>query len=80
MLILKRKVGESIVIGEDIEILVLEQDGDAVRLGIKAPRNVSVYRKEIYQEIQAANLGAVDSPEFHKLLEEYRKTEKKEEK
>jgi carbon storage regulator len=55
MLILARNVGESIRIGEDIEITVTEVRGGAVRLSIKAPRDVSIYRDEVYQRIMLAN-------------------------
>jgi len=61
MLVLTRKVGESIVIGRDIEITVLEVRGDQVRLGIAAPRHVAVHRKEVYLAIQAENREAVQS-------------------
>ena len=51
MLVLTRKVSQSIVIGDGIEVVVLEVRGEQVRLGIKAPKNVSVHRKEIYEQI-----------------------------
>ena len=59
MLALSRKTGESIVIGNDIEITVLEIRGDQVKLGINAPKSVPIYRKEIYVQIQEANKEAV---------------------
>ena len=62
MLVLKRKVGEKLMIGEDIEIVVLEKEGDTVKLGIRAPREVKVYRQEIYEEIKAANRSAMQMP------------------
>ena len=52
MLILSRMVGERIMIGNDIEIVVREIRGDQVRLGIEAPAHVSVHREEIWQRIQ----------------------------
>lgn len=52
MLVLTRKIGQSIVIGDDIEVVVLEVRGEQVRVGIRAPKNVSVHRKEIYEQIQ----------------------------
>ncbi|GIW07800.1 MAG: carbon storage regulator [Dehalococcoidia bacterium] len=52
MLVLTRKAGESIVIGGDVELTVLEIDGDHIRLGIQAPRSVPVYRAELWAEIQ----------------------------
>jgi carbon storage regulator len=59
MLALSRKTGESIVIGNDIEITVLDIRGDQVKLGINAPKSVPIYRKEIYVQIQEANVEAV---------------------
>ncbi|MGY2373302.1 carbon storage regulator CsrA [Pseudomonas sp. SDO524_S393] len=53
MLILTRKLGESINIGEDIIVTVLGVNGNQVRLGINAPKSVAVHREEIYQRIQA---------------------------
>ena len=58
MLVLTRKVHQSIVIGEGIEVVVLEVRGEQVRLGIRAPKNVSVHRKEIYEQIAEENRGA----------------------
>ncbi len=60
MLILARKVGESVVIGDNIEITVVELRGDVVRLGINAPVDVPVYRKEIYDQIVKENLVSSD--------------------
>ncbi len=59
MLALSRKTGESIVIGDNIEITVLEIRGDQAKLGISAPKSVPIYRKEIYVQIQEANKEAV---------------------
>ena len=52
MLVLSRHVDESLIIGNDIEIVVVEIRGDKVRLGVQAPREVSVHRKEVYDAIQ----------------------------
>ena len=52
MLALARKVNESIMIGNDIEITVLEIKGDQIKLGVKAPKSVPIYRKELYVQIQ----------------------------
>lgn len=53
MLVLTRKAKQSIMIGDDIEVMVLSNDGTKVRLGIQAPSNISIHRTEIYLEIQA---------------------------
>lgn len=58
MLILTRRVGESVVIGDEIVLTVVEVRGDSVRLGIEAPRSVDVHREEVYRELQAANKRA----------------------
>lgn len=61
MLVLTRKVNQSIIIGDDIEVVVLEVRGEQVRLGIKAPRTVTVHRREIYDAIQRENLMAAQA-------------------
>lgn len=61
MLVLTRKTGESIVIGENIEIQVVAIDGETVRIGIKAPRELPVYRHELFQAIREENLRALRS-------------------
>jgi len=58
MLVLTRKRNESIVIGDDIEVRVLSVVGEKVRIGIEAPREVPVFRKEVYLEIQQQRLEA----------------------
>ncbi|MBZ4683468.1 MAG: carbon storage regulator [Fusobacteriaceae bacterium] len=62
MLVLSRKKNESIIIGDDIEVIVVDIKGDQVKLGIKAPRSVSVHRAEVYEEIQAENRKAAETP------------------
>ena len=64
MLVLSRKLNQSIVIGDDIHIVVVSIDRDTVKLGIQAPRAVPVHRSEVYEEIQRANRAAVpgDTP------------------
>lgn len=58
MLILSRKLDESIMIGDQIEISIVDIKGDQVKLGIAAPKNVKVYRKEVYVAIQEENIEA----------------------
>lgn len=58
MLVLARKVGEKVRIGDDIELVVVDIRGDVVRLGIAAPRGVSIHRQEVYDAIHAENLAA----------------------
>ena len=58
MLVLTRKVHQSIIIGDEIEVVVLEVRGEQVRIGIRAPKNVSVHRKEIYEQIHEENKDA----------------------
>ena len=58
MLVLTRKVDESIMIGDDAEVTVVEIKGDSVKLGISAPKEITVHRKEIYLAIQHENIDA----------------------
>ncbi|MDR1617475.1 MAG: carbon storage regulator CsrA [Treponema sp.] len=68
MLILSRKVNEKIMIGEDISVSIIEVRGDQVRLGVDAPKNVKVFRQEVFDAIRAENRAAAESapvfPEF----------------
>ncbi|NLW84403.1 MAG: carbon storage regulator CsrA [Phycisphaerae bacterium] len=57
MLVLSRQKDESIMIGDDVEIVIVDVRGDKVRLGINAPRNVAVHRKEIFIAIQKEKSG-----------------------
>lgn len=59
MLILTRKKGEAIQIGNDVEIQVISISGDQVKIGIKAPKNKDIFRKEIYLQIQEENQKAI---------------------
>jgi carbon storage regulator len=63
MLVLTRRAGESVMIGDDVVITVLEARGDVIRLGIQAPRDVQVHREEVYRELQDANREAASPTE-----------------
>ena len=65
MLALTRKKGESLVINNNIEITVLEIRGDQIKIGIQAPKEVPIYRKEVYMQIQKENeeAGGIDALE-----------------
>lgn len=60
MLVLTRKVGESIRIGDEIEIVVTAVDQNKVRIGVKSPRSIPVYREELYRRIQMENQQAAE--------------------
>jgi len=59
MLVLSRKPNESIIIGDNIEVKIVEVRGEQVKLGITAPRDIPVHRKEVYESIHKQNLNAV---------------------
>ncbi|MFG3612558.1 carbon storage regulator CsrA [Rummeliibacillus stabekisii] len=59
MLVLSRKVGETIWIGEDVEIVITEVKGDQIKLGIKAPKNIGIVRGELRGEVSKSNTEAV---------------------
>jgi carbon storage regulator len=61
MLILTRKKGQSIIINNNIEIMISSIDGDQVKIGINAPKEVNVLRKEVYDAIQQSNKEAISS-------------------
>lgn len=69
MLVLSRKINESIIIGENIEIRVVEVTGRSVKLGIDAPRDVSVHRKEIYEAIKDENIQAATKENLVSLVD-----------
>ena len=55
MLVLARKVGEKIILNDNIEIIILDSNQNSVRIGVNAPKDVTVYREELYREIKNAN-------------------------
>jgi len=63
MLALTRKIGESIIIADNIEITVIAITGDQIKLGINAPKNISIHRKEIYLQIQEENKASASTSE-----------------
>jgi len=63
VLVLTRRSGESVMVGDDVVITVLDTRGDVVRLGIMAPRSVQVHREEVYRELQRANREAASPSE-----------------
>jgi carbon storage regulator len=62
VLVLSRKLNQSIMVGDDVRIVVVAVDRDQVKLGIEAPRDISVHRSEIYEEIQRSNQAAAAVP------------------
>lgn len=71
MLVLSRKKGQSIMIGSDIEISIVDIQGDQIRLGIEAPRNITIHRKEVFEEIIKENKQAASvevNPELIKSI------------
>jgi carbon storage regulator len=80
VLVLSRREDESIIINDDIEIKVIGVKQDQVKIGIVAPKNVKIYRKEIYDEIQSANIAAARAAgKVSDLKEALSQKEKKEE-
>lgn len=78
MLVLTRKVGEGITIGEEIKLVVIEIRGTQVRLGIEAPKNVIVHREEIFKKIREATVESAEAPksleEISKIWKEMKQT------
>lgn len=75
MLALARKINQSIMIGNDIEVTLLEIKGDQVKLGITAPKEVPIYRKEIYTQIQEENKSAGQAVDLTQLKGIFEKKE-----
>ncbi len=70
MLALARKVNETIVINNNIEVTILEVKGDQVKVGINAPKSIPVYRKEIFLQIQEANKEAAENAAASDILDQ----------
>ena len=64
MLVLTRKLGEAITIGDDIKIVIVDLDGAQVKIGIEAPRNIEVYREELYEKIKGSDFPVKTSVIF----------------
>lgn len=83
MLVLSRKKGQSIIIGDNIEITVVEIQGDTVRIGVNAPREVAVHRQEVFDQIAAENQQAQQSEglqlKLRQLTELSKQADKKDE-
>ena len=82
MLVLSRKIDERIMIGDQIEISIVDIKGDQVKIGIQAPGNIKVYRKEVYEAIQQENIQAARArpgnlPDLDRLMDEKEKKGKK---
>lgn len=71
MLVLSRKKGDSIIIDDNIEVTIVDISGEQVKLGINAPKNISIYRKEIFMQIKEENKSSIlnlDINQFNKLF------------
>ena len=69
MLVLTRKPGETVMLGEDIQVKIVSVDGDQVKIGIKAPRALKIYRREVYEAIQKENEAALNVTDIDILKE-----------
>ena len=69
MLVLTRKTGQKIIIANEIEITILETKGDSVKIGIEAPKQITIYREEIFEEIKKSNRQATEQAQAVRLNE-----------
>lgn len=67
MLVLTRKPGETVMLGEDIQVKIVSVDGDQVKIGIEAPRAMKIYRREVYEAIQQENEAALEACDLRVL-------------
>ena len=69
MLVLTRKPGETVMLGEDIQVKIVSVDSDQVKIGIEAPRALKIYRREVYEAIQQENEAALNVTDIDILKE-----------
>lgn len=67
MLVLTRKTGQKIIIANEIEVTILETKGDSVKIGIEAPKQITIYREEVFEEIKKSNRQATQEAETARL-------------
>ncbi|MCI5523008.1 MAG: carbon storage regulator CsrA [Treponema sp.] len=76
MLILSRKIDQKIRIGDEITLTIIEVHGDQVKIGVEAPKNVKVFRQEVFEEIQSENKAAATQPSLEQMEKLFSKKQK----
>ena len=76
MLVLSRKINESIIIGDSIEVTIVEVNGRNVKIGIDAPKDVSVHRKEVYEAIKDENIQATKKENLVSIVDFFKQHNK----